>query len=190
MLRRPSPTRDHCAAPVARRSGLNRSPAPAPYQLLPKQPLRTNCQHQDHDQERQHGRVVLEVNQAELFGAADDDGAERSTRYRSHAANNDHLSATPAESANLRRARSIGRFRRRCRPFPPARRRRRIPGQRATAPGSREPTACRDRRPRHGSSTPIRVRWRASHMPIPMSDGGGENDEPHARILKKDGLAA
>ena len=38
----------------------------------------------------------------------------------------------------------------------------------ATGPGSRGPTACRDRRPRSRIITPIRVRLRASHIPIPM----------------------
>ena len=38
--------------------------------------------------------------------------------------------------------------------------------------------------------TPIRVRLSASHMPTPMSDGGGENDETHHRILQKHRLAA
>jgi hypothetical protein len=37
------------------------------------------------------GGVVLEVGLAELFGAADDDGAERRARDRSHAADDNHL---------------------------------------------------------------------------------------------------
>src|SRR4029079_14087478 len=56
-----------------------------------QQALRPQRQHQHHDQEGHDDRIGRDVDGAELFGETDDDGAERRTWNRAHAADNhDH----------------------------------------------------------------------------------------------------
>src|ERR1043166_2825921 len=51
--------------------------------------LRPQRQHQHHDEEGHDDRVGRDVDGAELLGEADDDGAQRRARDRSHAADDD-----------------------------------------------------------------------------------------------------
>ena len=54
--------------------------AGAPLSASPQQPLRTHGQHDDHDHEGRDGRVILEIDLAELLGEPDDERAERGAR--------------------------------------------------------------------------------------------------------------
>ena len=52
-------------------------------------PLRPKRQRQDHDDEGQHDAIGREINEAELLGEPDDQGASRGADDRAHAADND-----------------------------------------------------------------------------------------------------
>src|SRR5438874_237919 len=74
-----------------------------------EQALRAQRQHQHHDQEGHDDRVGRDVDGAELLGETDDDGAERRTRNRAHAADDHDHQRSKQETRVLARRNRLER---------------------------------------------------------------------------------
>src|SRR5689334_7159416 len=145
-------------------------------------------QHEHHDQESDDDRVGRDVDGAELLGESDDQGAERSSRNRSHAANDDDdqggeqepriLTGRQRLECTANHARNAGKS--------GTQRKDRDEYDLNANAGGGEDVAVIDAGAHHHADARTIEREPHRHA---NHDRGGEDDQPHQRIEQVDGLA-